>query len=323
MNLRLGIDLGGTDVKIGLVDGRYQLPYKTSIPTPDAFDLAVEKTADAALRFLHSAGIRPEGLPFAGIGVPSTVHPRTGRIVLANNKGWENAPLKEAMQARLQMPVLLANDTDCALSGEAAAGAAKGLANVLMLTLGTGVGGAVLLKGQLFSGADGMGMELGHTPLAAGGRPCTCGAEGCLEAYASATGLIALTRETMAASPDSLMHRAAAEDDDQVTGKTAFECAKAGDKAALHVIDTYCGLLAQGIGGMVNIFRPERVLIGGGVSLAGEPLFSRLNALVPRFILAYGSIGGPDILPALLGNDAGIIGAAYLDRVQGRNDAHV
>ena len=323
MSLRLGIDLGATTTKLGLVNERHRLVHRSSIPTQDDFGQAVEDITSAAHQIVQEAGLGLSGLPFVGVGVPSTVHPGTGRIVFANNTGWQNAPLREALQDCLGVPILVANDADCALSGEAASGGAKGANNVLMLTLGTGVGGALLIEGQLYAGGDGMGMELGHLPLIAGGRPCTCGAEGCLEAYVSATGLIALTKEHMDRAPDSLMHQYAKDQGCAVTGETAFSCASHGDAAALHVIDQYAAWLAQGIGGLVNVFRPDIVLVGGGVSHAGKVLFDRLNAALPRFILAYSIIGGPPVRQALLGNDAGIIGAAFLDQVQDRRAQHV
>ncbi|MHC1787774.1 MAG: ROK family protein [Christensenellales bacterium] len=321
MSLRLGIDLGGTSIKLGLVDQDRNILRRAAIPTQDDFHAATRDIASAARHLAEEEGLSLQQLPFLGIGVPSTVHPLSGRLMLANNTGWQNAPLREALEEQAGIPVLVANDADCALAGEAAAGGARGLDNVLMLTLGTGVGGALLMGGLLYSGGDGMGMELGHQPLIAGGWPCTCGADGCLEAYVSATGLIALTRQAMGQAPDSLMHAQAPGGD--VTGETAFQCALQGDKAALAVIDCYAAWLAQGIGGLVNVFRPGLVLVGGGVSHAGAPLFERVNRALPRFILAYSVIGGPPVRAATLGNDAGIIGAAFLDQVQRGRTEHV
>lgn len=315
---RLGIDIGGTTVKLGLVDRNHHLAARASVRTPLDFSEAVGAIAEAAGRLLKGAGQSLSALPFAGLGVPSTLDQETGRIIFANNAGWKDAPLREAMRERLGIPVLFANDADCALAGEALAGAAAGAKDVLMFTLGTGVGGAMLMDGRLYRGANGMGMELGHIPLVAGGRACTCGVKGCLEAYVSATGLVALTREAMDKTPGSLMHSYAEEHAGQVDGRTAFDCAQAGDGAAEKVVQEYCELLAQGIGGQVNVFRPERVVIGGGLSHAGRALLERLKALLPRFILSFGAIPAPELCLAQLGNDAGVIGAASLDRMQRR-----
>ena len=312
--MRIGIDAGGTTIKLGLVDEQQTITRTLDIPTAYAFEQAVQDIAAAVKTLLSQAGKALGDVPFIGIGVPSTVRPDTGRVVLANNTGWVDAPMKERLEELLKTPVRIANDADCAIAAEAAAGAAKGQKNVLMVTLGTGVGGAMLLNGHLFSGCDGMGMEVGHMSLYADGRPCTCGAEGCLEAYASATGLIALGMEEAQKQPGSALAKAARSGD--VDGKIIFDLAQSGDEAALLVVDTYSKWLAQGLGGLVNIFRPDLVLLGGGISHAGDFLFDRVKALLPHFILAYDEIGGPALAPAQLGNPAGILGAAFLDRVQ-------
>ena len=312
--MRIGIDAGGTTIKLGLVDEQQTITRTLDIPTAYAFEQAVQDIAAAVKTLLSQAGKALGDVPFIGIGVPSTVRPDTGRVVLANNTGWVDAPMKERLEELLKTPVRIANDADCAIAAEAAAGAAKGQKNVLMVTLGTGVGGAMLLNGHLFSGCDGMGMEVGHMPLYADGRPCTCGAEGCLEAYASATGLIALGMEEAQKQPGSALAKAARSGD--VDGKIIFDLAQSGDEAALLVVDTYSKWLAQGLGGLVNIFRPDLVLLGGGISHAGDFLLDRVKALLPHFILAYDEIGGPALAPAQLGNPAGILGAAFLDRVQ-------
>ena len=312
--MRVGIDAGGTTIKLGLVDEQQTITRTLDIPTAYAFEQAVLDIAAAVKTLLSQAGIRLADVPFIGIGVPSTVRPDTGRVVLANNTGWVDAPMKERLEELLNIPVRIANDADCAIAAEAAAGAAKGQKNVLMVTLGTGVGGAMLLNSHLFSGCDGMGMEVGHMPLYADGRPCTCGAAGCLEAYASATGLIALGMEEVQKQPRSALAKAARAG--ELDGKIIFDLAQSGDEAALLVVDTYSKWLSQGLGGLVNIFRPDLVLLGGGISHAGDFLFDRVRALLPRFILAFDEIGGPALAPAQLGNPAGILGAAFLDRVQ-------
>lgn len=314
MNYKLGIDAGGTTIKLGLVNEAHDITHHLDIPTAFEFEEAARDIAGAVRALVEQAGIALNHLPYIGIGVPSTVRPDTGRVVLANNTGWEDAPMKERLEDLLGVPVRIANDADCALAAEAAAGAARGRKNVLMVTLGTGVGGAMLIGGRLFSGCDGMGMEVGHMPLFAEGRPCTCGADGCLEAYASATGLIALAAEEADKHRDSALFAALSEN--RLDGEVIFDAAQLGDAAALLVVDTYAAWLAQGLGGLINIFRPDLILLGGGISHAGDFLFDRVRALLPRFILAYDVIGGPQVAPALLGNPAGIIGAAFLQDVQ-------
>lgn len=308
--LRLGIDLGGTSAKVGVVDEHAKVLHAVSVPTSEDFDKAADDMAIAARQAARLAGMEITDFPFAGAGVPSMINPATGRMVFANNTGWHDAPMREALEKRLGIPVKLANDADCALLAEAKAGAAQGFAHALMLTLGTGVGSAVIINGHLFPGGDGMGMEAGHLPLVAGGYPCTCGASGCLEAYVSATGLAAIAREMLAEHPHSALNAS----NMKLTGRTIFSAAEQGDRAATLIIDRYCEYLAQGIGGLITVFRPQVLVIGGGISHAGPPLFDRLNPRVPKYIFAYEQIGGPDMRPAALGNDAGIVGAAFLDQ---------
>jgi glucokinase len=309
-SLRLGIDLGGTTAKVGVVDERAQVLHAISVPTPMDFSQAADAMAAAVHEVAAFSGCTVQDFPFAGAGVPSMINPRTGHMVFANNTGWHDAPMREALEQRLGIPIHLANDADCALLAEAQAGAAQGADHALMITLGTGVGSAIILNGHLFTGGDGMGMEAGHLPLVAGGYPCTCGARGCLEAYASATGLAALAREELQQENNSALRAP----DTELTGRTIFSAANQGDAAAIRIIDRYCALLAQGLGGLITVFRPQVVIVGGGISHAGAPLFDRLHTLVPQFVFAHEQIGTPDIRPAALGNEAGIVGAAFLDR---------
>lgn len=308
--LRLGIDLGGTTAKVGVVDDTARVLHAISVPTSEDFFTAADDIAGAARQAARLAGRTVRDFAFAGAGVPSMINPKTGHMVFANNTGWHDAPMREALETRLGIPVLIANDADCALLAEAQAGAAKGFAHALMLTLGTGVGSAALLNGHLFPGGDGMGMEAGHLPLIAGGYPCTCGASGCLEAYVSATGLAAIARDMLPDYPASVLNATGT----ALDGRTIFGALGRGDVAAALIIDRYCEYLAQAIGGLITVFRPQVMVVGGGISHAGAPLFDRLNARIPAYIFAFAQIGGPQISPAALGNDAGIVGAAFLDQ---------
>ena len=185
---------------------------------------------------------------------------------------------------------------------------------MVLVTLGTGVGSGILVDGKLFSGGDGLGAEIGHLQLVFDGLTCTCGIHGCFECYASATALIRQTKEAMAQHPESALCRWAAQNG-EVNGRTAFECAADGDETALAVIDQYTSYLTAGLGSITNLFRPELILLGGGVSNAGTPLLERVRSKLGRYILAYDLTGGPAIEKAALGNDAGMIGAAYLDKM--------
>ena len=223
-------------------------------------------------------------------------------------------PFRDAIQKLLPVPVYVGNDANCAVVGETMAGAAKGYDNVVMLTLGTGVGGGIVADGKLFVGGQGLGAELGHMVLEMGGATCGCGMQGCTEAYCSVSSLVKQTLRAMEADSSSAMH-AYAKEAGLVDGRTAFECSKMGDRAAVEVVEHYCRYLANAIGSLVTVFHPDVVLIGGGLSNQREYLMDKLNTLLPRYVFASDLIGVPPIRRATLGNDAGTIGAAFLDRV--------
>jgi len=316
--LRLGVDVGGTFIKAGVVDETYEILRKVSVPTSgDAdFRVIVENIVQAGELAAREAGVDLKDFASVGVGLPGLLNPKTGVVVLAPNLGggWRDIPFLETIQKLLPVPVYVGNDANCAVAGETLAGAARGNENVVMLTLGTGVGGGIVTDGKLFVGGQGLGAELGHMVLQMEGAPCGCGLNGCIEAYCSVTALVKQTRRAMDLDLDSAMH-AYARETGLVDGRTAFECSKGGDKAALFVVENYCRYLANAIGSLVTAFRPDVVLIGGGLSNQREYLMDKLNALLPRFVFASDVIGVPPILRATLGNDAGTIGAAFLDKM--------
>ena len=297
--VRIGIDIGGTDTKIGLVDVHNKLLDSVCIPTKAErpADEVIRTVAETALSILDKNGIAMEQCVGVGIGVPGTVDRKKGIVRYSNNIRWEDVPLVKEMSTYLPIPVEIANDADCAALGETIAGAGKECSDVVMITLGTGVGGGVVLDGEIYEGREIGGSELGHMVIVENGEPCTCGRRGCLEAYASAT---ALKREAKRASKKELIP------------SEIFALAKQGDPAMKEVVETYIRRLGLGIVNIVNIFRPQLVLLGGGISGQGESL------LVPlRRILREECFGGergdvPEIEEAVLGNNAGIIGAAGL-----------
>ncbi|MEA4912350.1 MAG: ROK family protein [Oscillospiraceae bacterium] len=316
MNYRIGIDLGGTDIKAGVVDGNYAIIAKHSRPTlaQRPYAEVIRDMASAASAAAQEAGIRLEDCECVGVGTPGFVNSKTDRIVFAGNLNWREVPLKRELMQYVSAPVFVGNDANCAVIGETLAGAARGLENVVLITLGTGVGGGVVIDGKMFCGGDGMGTELGHTPLILGGEACTCGLRGCFEAYASVTALIRQTKRAMQAHPESIMNRYA-EEKGEVNGRTSFDCAKRGDMAALAVVDQYIEYVAAGIGGLVCIFRPDVVLVAGAISNEREYLFDPLNEKIGRYVFANDAISAPRVLRATLGNDAGLIGAAFGDRL--------
>ena len=297
--VRIGIDIGGTDTKIGLVDVHNKLLDSVCIPTKAErpADEVIRTVAETALSILDKNGIAMEQCVGVGIGVPGTVDRKKGIVRYSNNIRWEDVPLVKEMSTYLPIPVEIANDADCAALGETIAGAGKECSDVVMITLGTGVGGGVVLDGEIYEGRGIGGSELGHMVIVENGEPCTCGRRGCLEAYASAT---ALKREAKRASKKELIP------------SEIFALAKQGDPAMKEPPENYIRRLGLGIVNIVNIFRPQLVLLGGGISGQGESL------LVPlRRILREECFGGergdvPEIEEAVLGNNAGIIGAAGL-----------
>lgn len=307
----IGIDVGGTNLKAGLVseEGRILAAVSTPLGTfagPESFAETLGTLAKAAAA---KGGADLGELTHVGIGIPGAVS--AADVLYTCNIPMRDVPLSRLFRQHLDVPVLLENDANCAAVGEWLCGAGRGSRDFVTVTLGTGVGGGFILNGKLYQGG-GMVGEVGHMVVEAGGAPCNCGRRGCWEAYASATGLIRLTREAMAAHPESALHTLA---QDGVEGRTAFQAAEHGDKTALAVCRTYVEYLALGVTNLVNILQPEIVAIGGGV--AGAPdalLLSPLRELVHRECYPRHAGKLPAIVRAELGNDAGILGAALLGR---------
>lgn len=312
----LGIDLGGTNIAVAVMDETYQFisEYKTPTLARRSFEEIVADMADAAQKALEKAGLTAQQLEHIGIGVPSTIDPETRCVVYANNLNWVKRDLISEFKRHINVPVYMANDADCAAYGEALAGAAKDYRNVMMLTLGTGVGGGMIMDKKIFIGGNGHGCEPGHATIVMDGEPCTCGRKGCLEAYASVTALIRDTIRAMAADPTSLMHEMCEDDMRKVSGRTAFDAAKKGDAAALAVVHNYVHYLAVGISSFITLLRPEVIILGGGVCNEGEYLLEPLRREVAETVYAKGLMPETPIIKATLGNDAGIVGAAFLGK---------
>ena len=307
---RIGIDLGGTNIAVGVVDDHHRIVAEASLPA-GAHRPAEQVVADmcrAVELALDKAGLTPADCASIGVGTPGTCDPERGVVVRAYNLNWFDVPVCAMLTAHFGLPARLSNDANCAALAETVAGAAVGCRNMILITLGTGVGGGIVADGRLLEGVGGTGAEVGHTVLVLDGEDCTCGRKGCWEAYASATALIRQGKRAAAAQPESLL----AGYGEGLTGKDVFDAAAAGDAAAQAVVDRYCVYVAAGITDLVNILGPEKVLIGGGISRQGERLLAPIRAYV-----AANCFGGHDRTPpviecARLGNEAGIIGAAAL-----------
>lgn len=312
----LGVDLGGTNIAIGLVNENFKIVLKDKVPTGASRPLSdvMDDMAAVCASVVKKAGITFEDVACAGIAAPGSVNPPKGIVRYSNNIKMENYPICEELKKRIPLKeVYLENDANAAALAEAKAGAGKGCSSLVMITLGTGVGGGIVIDGKLYSGFNYSGAELGHTVIEMGGRPCTCGRLGCFEAYSSATGLINMTKEKMMDRVNSIMWDLAKNNIDRVSGRTAFDAAKKGDKAGKEVVDKYIKYLACGLTNMVNIFQPEVLCIGGGVCGEGDYLLKPLLRTIRRG--EYGAATQTNfcqIKIAELGNDAGIIGAAVL-----------
>ena len=312
--MRIGIDMGGTTVKMGIVDSRNRIIARKVLTTE--LDIPSEeliaKIGQGAAALLEENQIPMDQCVGVGVGCAGTINSITGEVVYSNNYGWKNVPLKEELKKYLPVPIYTGNDADCAMLGEVTAGAAAGKKNVVFLTLGTGVGGGIYLDGKLFTGGSLGGTEIGHTTLISGGELCTCGRRGCLEAYASATGLIREARKQMEQNQDSLLWKLCGGDPGKVDARMTFEASDQGDESAGKATKAYLQYLADGIINAINLFRPEVVVLGGGVSNRGQKLADDINELVKTGCFGWQYVETPKVVIAELKNDAGIIGAAAL-----------
>ncbi len=315
---RIGIDLGGTNIAAGIVNDACEIVCKASVPTKA--ERSAEAIADDMAALCHKvcadAGIDPSEIASVGIASPGIANHDDGIIEYSCNLPFRKFPICDYIKERFPAPtVFVENDANAAAWGEMVAGAAKGTRNSVMITLGTGVGGGIIIDGKVISGFNYAGAELGHIVISVDGQPCGCGRKGCWEAYSSATALIRMTKEKLDAcqseSRDTLMTDMVAKKG-KVSGRTAFEAMRAGDAAAKEVVDTYLHYLAQGIINIINIFQPEVLTIGGGISGEGDSLIEALLPEIRNEVYGQGIVKTPDIRIATLRNDAGIIGGALL-----------
>lgn len=311
----LGIDLGGTNIKVGLCTSDGKLVKKMSVPTGK--DSTATDIVDAMVKLCYdligALGIEVEDIDSLGVAAPGTVDLEKGDVVFCNNLPFLYYPLAKELSRRIPITrIYLENDANAAALGEVMCGGAKGAKNAIIVTLGTGVGSGIVIDGKIYSGFNFAGGELGHMVIELNGRPCTCGRNGCLEAYASATGFIKTTKELMDKNPDSKMWDVAAANNGVVDGQTAFRAADMGDAAAKEAVGLFIEQLSSGIINIINIFQPEVLCIGGGLSNEGDNLFKPLMANVEKEQYSRYCSKTTDIRMATLGNDAGIVGAAML-----------
>ena len=314
---RLGIDLGGTNIVAGVVDKKYKIvakaSCKTAVPRPESE--ICDSMAEVAKKAVEKAKLTMDDIESVGIGVPGAVNPKTGVIEYSANLFFHNWEVVEMMEERLGKKVHIENDANAAALGEYLAGSAKGARNAVAITLGTGVGGGIIIDGKIYSGSNFAGAELGHMVIVKDGKECACGRRGCWETYASATGLINLTKQKILSEKleFSDMLKLCDGDINKVNGRTAFDAMRDGDPTAKSVVEEYISYLSCGLVNIINIFQPDVLCIGGGISNEGENLLGPVRSYVERERYTKHNDKQTVICKCTLGNDAGIIGAAYLD----------
>lgn len=311
----IGIDLGGTNIAVGIVNEKGNILAQTSTPTLASrpYTDLVKDMAGCILSVMSETGITQDEIESIGIGVPGVADQKDGVVIFCPNLGWHNVPIRGELQKYINKPVLIDNDATVAGLAENYAGVSAGCQSSVFLTLGTGLGGGIIINGRPWSGAHGVGSEIGHMTLAVDGVPCTCGNDGCVERYCSATAIIRMARQAVQGYPDSLILKLAEGDPQKINARVVTDAAKAGDPTAVEVFDRFARYLAITINNIICFLDPEMIVLGGGVSKAGAFLLDKVRAQLPRYLL-YKSLPHARVELARLGNEAGIIGAAMLGK---------
>ncbi len=314
MKYYIGIDLGGTNIKAGVVTEDFKIigkaTTKTLCPRP-AKDIC-DDMAKVSIEACKDAGISVDDVEWIGIGTPGIADNVNGTIPYSNNLDFHDVPVRKYINEHISKPVYVANDANAAAYGEFVAGAAKGAKNAVCITLGTGVGSGIIVDGKILTGSNFAGGEIGHMVIEVDGPQCTCGRKGCFEVFSSATGLIRMTKEAAEADKDSILNEYYVSDGNRYSARHAFNAMRAGDKAGKAVVDKYVKYLAAGITNTINTFQPDILCIGGGVCNEGDPLLVPVKELVASEVYTRMIPKNTKIVVAELGNDAGIIGAAFL-----------
>lgn len=313
--MRIGVDIGGTNLVAGLVDDKFKIICKESTPSlsdrPDT-----EIVGDIVMlckRVMEKNNLTEKDVESIGIGVPGCFDQEKGVVIYCANINLLNTPVREIIQMEINVPIYIGNDADCAALGEAYAGATKNAGDSIMITIGTGIGGGIIINKKIYNGFNHIGGELGHMVIVHGGETCGCGRKGCWETYGSATGLIRQTKEAIKSNPDSKLANMVNGDLSKVDGKTAFDAMRDGCPVGTQVVDKYIEYFSAGLINIINIFQPEMIVIGGGISKEGKPLIDAIMKHVNAE--RYGKnneLPKTTLHTAVLGNDAGVIGAAVL-----------
>ncbi len=312
---RIGVDLGGTNIAVGIVDEKYKIIAQNSAKTKK------ERGAKAIVKdialliedLLSETGIKVDEICSAGIGVPGAVDTKKGVVAFSNNLDFYNTELKKMLKDSTGFDFFVANDANAAAFGEYIAGSGKGSDNFVLMTIGTGIGAGIVINGKIYTGVNGAAAEIGHTVIVKDGIPCSCGRKGCFERYASASALTSMAQKAAEENTNSELYKLCGGDIKKIEGRTVFAAIEKNDKTAGEVLDKFIEYLAVGVTDIVNALQPDVLAIGGGVSAAGDVLINPLKQRVQIEDYARFCELKTIIKAAVLSNDAGIIGAAYLD----------
>ncbi|WP_425590144.1 ROK family glucokinase [Guptibacillus hwajinpoensis] len=309
----IGVDLGGTTIKLAFLDYYGEIKKKWEIPTDKSeagrhITMHIARAIDDKMEEMELAKEKFAGI---GMGAPGFIEMETGFIYHAVNIGWRNFPLKDKLEVETGLPVIIDNDANIAALGEMWRGAGDGARDLLCVTLGTGVGGGIITNGTIIHGTNGMAGEIGHiTSVPEAGASCNCGKTGCLETVASATGIVRIAMENLTSNQESVLYHTYKEQN-QLTSRDIFEAAEANDSYAEEVVEKVTFYLGLAIANLANALNPSKIVIGGGVSKAGEALLKPLKHQFEKYALPRVKEGS-DFAIATLGNDAGVIGGAWL-----------
>ena len=316
MQYFVGIDLGGTNIKAGVVTSEGELLTKKSVKTNVSrpMEEIVSDMGRLATEVIAEAGLTKTDIAAIGIGSPGTPDNKTGYLVYATNLPFNMAPMRKIIHRIIDLPVYIDNDANCAAMAESVGGAAKGAADSVTITLGTGIGCGVIVNNRIYSGFNQAGSEFGHTTIVAGGVLCSCGRKGCFEVYGSASALIRMTKEAAEANPGSKLNELIAQRDGKINAKIAFDGMRLGDEAAAQVVEQYIEYLSDGLANVINAYMPEILVIGGGVCNEGDPLLIPLREKTMKKPFFGPGVRKTEIRLAEMGNDAGIVGAAMMGK---------
>jgi len=311
----IGIDLGGTNIAVGVVSEAGSILSETSAKTlaERPYQEVIRDMAACVMKAVTKAGMTEADIVSIGIGIPGVAQGDSGVVFNCTNLGWINVPLRTEMQKYINKPVFIDNDANVAALAESYFGVSAGYKSSVMITLGTGVGGGIVINGRPWAGAHGRGGEIGHMTLVPDGAPCTCGNNGCVERYCSATALIRTAKQECYSFPDTAILKKAGGDINRVNAKLVIDAAKEGDASALRVFNSFARYLAMAINNLIWFFDPEIIVLGGGLSYAGSFLLDAVRGLIPCHQMGK-PLPVPPIVLARLGNEAGIIGAAMLGK---------